>query len=94
LLLYVVIPSFLKSITVTLLALEQLKLHTLQKRRDHLDALLLTQVYRVSKFCPSELETVGVEFLLGISEIFLYPLLVKLVLLLDALQLLVLFVGT
>jgi hypothetical protein len=28
------------------LALEQLKLHTLQKRRHHLDALVLTQVYR------------------------------------------------
>jgi hypothetical protein len=41
------------------LALEQLKLHTLHKRRCRLDALFLTQVYRGSKFCPSVLETVG-----------------------------------
>jgi hypothetical protein len=41
------------------LALEQLKLHTLHKRRYRLDALFLTQVYRGSKFCLSVLETVG-----------------------------------
>jgi hypothetical protein len=41
------------------LALEQLKLHTLQRRGHHPDALFLTQVYRGSKFCPSVLETVG-----------------------------------
>jgi hypothetical protein len=45
------------------LALEQLKLHTLHKRRYHLDALFLTQVYRGSKFCPSVLETVGLRIL-------------------------------
>jgi hypothetical protein len=39
------------------LALEQLKLHTLQKRRHHLDALFLTQVYRGSNICPSALDT-------------------------------------
>jgi hypothetical protein len=43
------------------LALEQLRLHTLHKRRYHLDALFLTQVYRGSKFCPSVLETVGLR---------------------------------
>jgi hypothetical protein len=43
------------------LALEQLKLHTLHKRRYHLDALFLTQVYRGSKFCLSVLETVGLR---------------------------------
>jgi hypothetical protein len=43
------------------LALDQLKLHTLHKRRYHLDALFLTQVYRGSKFCPSALETVGLR---------------------------------
>jgi hypothetical protein len=43
------------------LTLEQLKLHTLRKRRYHLDALFLTQVYRGSKFCPSVLETVGLR---------------------------------
>jgi hypothetical protein len=42
-------------------ALEQLKLHTLHKRRYNLDALFLTQVYRGSKFCPSVLETVGLR---------------------------------
>jgi hypothetical protein len=40
-------------------ALECLKLHTLRKRRYHLDALFLIQVYLGSKFCPSVLETVG-----------------------------------
>jgi hypothetical protein len=43
------------------LALDQLKLHTLHKRRCHLDALFLTQVYRGSKFCPSVFETVGLR---------------------------------
>jgi hypothetical protein len=43
------------------LALEQLKLHNLHKRRYHLGALSLTQVYRGSKFCPSVLETVGLR---------------------------------
>jgi hypothetical protein len=43
------------------LALEQLKLHTLRKRRYHFDALFLTQLYRGSKFCPSVLETVGLR---------------------------------
>jgi hypothetical protein len=42
-------------------ALEQLKLHTLHKRRYHLDAPFLTQVYRGSEFCPSVLETVGLR---------------------------------
>jgi hypothetical protein len=44
-------------------ALEQLKLHTLQKRRYHLDALFLTQVYRGSILCPSALEIVGLRVL-------------------------------
>jgi hypothetical protein len=42
-------------------ALEYLKLHTLGKRRNHLDALFLIQVYLGSKFCPSVLETVGLR---------------------------------
>jgi hypothetical protein len=42
-------------------ALEYLKLHTLRKRRYHLDALFLIQVYLGSKFCPSVLETVGLR---------------------------------
>jgi hypothetical protein len=40
-------------------ALEYLKLHTLRKRRYHLDALFLIQVYRGLKYCPSLLEAVG-----------------------------------
>jgi hypothetical protein len=39
-------------------ALEYLKLHTLRKRRYHLDAL---QVYRGLKYCPSLLEAVGLR---------------------------------
>jgi hypothetical protein len=42
-------------------ALEHLKLHTLRKRRYHLDVLFLIQVYLGSKFCPSVLETVGLR---------------------------------
>jgi hypothetical protein len=40
-------------------ALEQLKLYTLYKRRYHLGVLFLIQIYLVSKFCTSLLETVG-----------------------------------
>jgi hypothetical protein len=43
------------------LALEKLKLHTLQKRRHHLDALFLTQVCRGYTDCPSALEIVGLR---------------------------------
>jgi hypothetical protein len=43
------------------LALEHLKFHTVHKRRYHLDALFLTQVYRGYKFCPFVLETVGLR---------------------------------
>jgi hypothetical protein len=43
------------------LALDQLKLHTLRKRRYHLDDVFLTQVYRGSKFCSSVSETVGLR---------------------------------
>jgi hypothetical protein len=43
------------------LALEQLKVHTLHKRRYHLDELFLTWVYRECKFFPSVLETVGLR---------------------------------
>jgi hypothetical protein len=42
-------------------ALEYLKLHTLRKRRYHLDALFLTQTYRGLKYCPSLLEAVGLR---------------------------------
>jgi hypothetical protein len=43
------------------LGLEQLKSHTLQKRRHHLDALFRTQLYLGSKFCPSVLNTIGIR---------------------------------
>jgi hypothetical protein len=42
-------------------ALEYLKLHTSRKRRYHLDALFLIQVYRGLKYCPSLLEAVGLR---------------------------------
>jgi hypothetical protein len=38
-------------------ALEQLKLHILKERGNHLNELFLTQVYLGSTFCPSLLET-------------------------------------
>jgi hypothetical protein len=44
-------------------ALEYLKLHTLRKRRYHLDALYLIQVYRGLKYCPSLLESVVLRVL-------------------------------
>jgi hypothetical protein len=43
------------------LALEQLKLHSLQKTSYHLDALFVTQVYHCSELCPSVLEIVGLR---------------------------------
>jgi hypothetical protein len=76
-------------------ALEQLKMHTLLKRRYHLDALFLAQVYIGSIIFPSTLET-AFGFLFDISVIFLCStsvLLIKIAPLLDALQLLMLFVG-
>jgi hypothetical protein len=42
-------------------SLEYLKLHTLRKRRCHLDALFIIQVYRGLKYCPSLLEAVGLR---------------------------------
>jgi hypothetical protein len=42
-------------------ALEYLKLHTLRKRRIHLDTLFLIQVYHDLKYCPSLLEAVGLR---------------------------------
>jgi hypothetical protein len=73
--------------------LEHLKLHTLHKRRYHLDALFLIQVYLGSIFCPLS-ETV----LLGMSWDFpvlaMPALQVTIVLLLDAPQPIMLFVGT
>jgi hypothetical protein len=42
-------------------ALEYLKLHSLCKRRYHLDALFLIQIYRGLKYCPSLLEAVGLR---------------------------------
>jgi hypothetical protein len=42
-------------------ALQYLKLHTLRKRRYHLDALFLIQVCRGLKYCPSLLEAVGLR---------------------------------
>jgi hypothetical protein len=79
------------------LALDQLKLHTLHKRRYRLDALFLTQVYRGSKFALLFWKLLVFGFLFDISETFLClvsVLLVKIVLLLDELQQLMLFVET
>jgi hypothetical protein len=42
-------------------ALEQIKLHTLHKRRYHINALLFIQVYVGSKLGPFLLETVGLQ---------------------------------
>jgi hypothetical protein len=42
-------------------ALEYLKLHTLRKRRYHLNTLFLIQVYRGLKYCPSLMEAVGLR---------------------------------
>jgi hypothetical protein len=42
-------------------SIELQKFHTLRKRRYHLDALFLIQVYLGSKFCPSVLETDGLR---------------------------------
>jgi hypothetical protein len=41
--------------------LEQLKLQALRKRKNHLDALFLVEVYLCYQFCPSVLETVGLR---------------------------------
>jgi hypothetical protein len=76
-------------------ALEQLKLHTLQKRRYHLDALFLTQVYRGSILCPSALEIVGLR--VPVRYIRDFPMfnvcsLTNIAPLLDVLQLQMLFV--
>jgi hypothetical protein len=53
--------DFSLTFITVLFALEQLKLHTLRMRRQHLDALFFIQVYRGSKFCPSVLENVGLR---------------------------------
>jgi hypothetical protein len=63
----------------------------------HLDALFFIQVYLGFKFCPSLFEADYLESLLGFSETSLYSisaLSLKIVLLLDAHQLLMLFAGT
>jgi hypothetical protein len=44
-------------------ALEYLKLHTLRKRRYHLDALFIIEVYCGLKYRPSLLEAVGLRVL-------------------------------
>jgi hypothetical protein len=78
-------------------ALDQLNLHTLEKRRHHADALFLTQLYR-GFIHYSSLEIVGLRVpVRHIRETFpclVFLLQVKIVLLLDALQQLMLFVGT
>jgi hypothetical protein len=79
------------------LVLEQLKSPTLQKRRYHLDALFLAHVYHGSKVCPSILYIDGLRVRFRYIRTVLCSmsaLLVKIVLLLDALQLPKLFVGT
>jgi hypothetical protein len=72
------------------LALEELKLHTLCKRRHHLSALFLTQVYFCFKFWPSILEIVGLRVSADCSVSAPH---VKTVPLLDVHQLLMLFAG-
>jgi hypothetical protein len=71
-------------------ALEQLKLRKLRKRRLHLDALFVFQVYLDSMFCPSLLETGGLRVPARQSDALLCPLSASP----DALQQLVLFAGT
>jgi hypothetical protein len=51
-------------------SLEELKLHILRMRRHCLDAPLVIPVYVGSKFCPSILEIVIFNILLGISDTF------------------------
>ena len=77
--------------------LEQLKLHTLQKRRYHHDALFLIQVYRGSVLCLLLWKLLAFGSLFDILEILLCSmsvLLVKIAPLPDALLLLMLSVGT
>jgi hypothetical protein len=72
-------------------------LQTLRMRRHHLDSLSLVQVYLVSKFCPSVMEILIFEFLLGSSETLLCSVSapqIKTVPVLDAHQLLMLFART
>jgi hypothetical protein len=80
------------------LALQQLKLHTLRKRKHRLDTLLFIQVYYLnSKFCSSVWKLLIFEPLLRIPENFpcaMTGLLVGIVFLLVGLQHLMLFVGT
>jgi hypothetical protein len=78
-------------------ALDHLKLHYLRQRRYHLDALFLIQVYLGFKFCPSLLKTVGlqvpVQYIRHFFLCSMSALRVKIVLLLDMLQIPMLFVG-
>jgi hypothetical protein len=67
-------------------ALEYLKLHNLRKRRYHLDALVLNQVYRGFKYCSSLLEAVDLRISTSLCSVL--DFLVKICLLLDAHQLL------
>jgi hypothetical protein len=74
--------------------LEYLKLHTICNRTYHLDVLLI-QVYLGSKFSPL-LETVGLRVPVRYINTFLcsVPAPIMKIVLLDALQLLMLFVRT
>jgi hypothetical protein len=75
--------------------LDQL-IHTLRKRRRHLYAVFLVEVYFGSKFCHSLFKTVGLRVparCIGDISAFIVCVLVKIVLV-DAPQLLMLFVGT
>jgi hypothetical protein len=76
-------------------ASEHFKLHTKSKRRYHVDKIFLVQIYLSSKLSPSFWNLSMPEFLIGISETFPYSLCTpnKNCPLLDALQLLMLFVG-
>jgi hypothetical protein len=50
------------------LDLEQLKLRTLRMSRHRINIIFLIQVYFASKFCPSVLEILVLEFLFGVSD--------------------------
>lgn len=94
----VLIISFLISVRpiVTRKLQRKFRLHALSKRRRHLDALCLIHIYLVLNSLLRLSKLLVFEFLLGISETFLcsVPAVEFRFVLLDELQLLVLFVGT
>jgi hypothetical protein len=74
-------------ITIYSFALEELKLHVLNMRRHYPETVFLIQLCLRPKFCPSVLEMIVFEYLLGTSETSLCSMSapqVKIVNLLDA----------